>query len=146
MGIDGTDGLSLSDNLLSLLLGLDLEGVVLLNSLDEGLSGSGLSDVLNSNMNSLGDDSSIVTLVHNNTDGVGSHIEDSAGFSVVVLVGHTLMNGSISNHINVVSDLVDGEVLGEGGSSVLLEIFGEKISGSCSNTMRVYHFFIPTLI
>ena len=83
---------SLSNNLLSFLLGSDLEGIVGLYSLDESKSGLGFSNVFNSDTDSLWDNSSIVELVNNDTDGVSGNIVNSSGFTMVELVWHTLVD------------------------------------------------------
>lgn len=65
----GQSGLSLSDELNTLLLGLLLSGVVGLNALDESLVASTLADMLNSNVDSLAELLSTVNLGDLNTDG-----------------------------------------------------------------------------
>merc|ERR1719454_2134946 len=61
-------------------------------------------------MNPLGNNSTINKLVDNDTDGVGSDIEYFTSLTVVELVGHTLVDGTISNDINVVTLFVIDEV------------------------------------
>ena len=116
---------SLGDDFLSFFLGGDLEGVVLLDSLDESLSRSGLSDMLDSDTDSLWDDSSIDQLVDNDTDGDSGDVENSSGLSVVELVWNTLMDGSIGDDINVISNFVVDEISVEWSSSMLLVRFRE---------------------
>ena len=110
VSFSGSNGGSLSDELLSLLLGFDLGKIVSLHSLDEGNAGLGFSDMLDSHVDSLGDDSTINKLVDNDTDGMGSNIEDLTSLSVVEFVGHTLVDGTISDDINVVSNFVIDEI------------------------------------
>lgn len=141
VGIDWLDRKSLGDDFLSFFLGGNLEGVVLLDSLDESLSRSGLSDMLNSDTDPLWDNSSIDLLVDNDTDGDSGDVENSSGLSVVELVWHTLMDGTIGDDINVISNFVVDEISVEWSSSMLLVRFREKISSSCSLTVRMYHFY-----
>merc|ERR1712048_597181 len=61
-------------------------------------------------MDSLGNNSTINKLVNNDTDGMSSDIEDFTSLTVVVLVGHTLVDGTISNDVNVITLLVIDEV------------------------------------
>ena len=63
----GSTGLSFGGDDLSVLSGLSLNLIVLLNSFDESISASGLSQVLNSHINSLGDDSVSDQFINNNS-------------------------------------------------------------------------------
>ena len=107
----GLDGSSLGIGLwLLILLSLFLKGIVLFNSGDESNTGLRLSDVLDSHVDSLGDNSSIDGLVDNDTDGMSSNIEDSTSLTMVELVRHTLVDGTVGNDINVVTHLVVDKV------------------------------------
>ena len=134
VGSRWSNWLSLGNDLLSGFLSLNLEDIVGLNSCDESKSALRFSEMVDSNVASLWDDSSVDSLVNNNTDCVTSHVENSACFTVIVLMWHTFMDGTISNDIDVVSDLVVGEVLGEWYGTVLLAWLSEKISSSSSYT------------
>ena len=79
--------------------------------------------MLNSNVDSLLDDSAIDALVDNNTDGLCSHVENTTGLTVVELVWHTLVDGTVGQDIDVVADLENDEVSLEWSSSVLLVWF-----------------------
>ncbi len=102
-GLSGELVDSLCVDLDSLDFGLSLFGVILSDSSLEGLSALGLSDVLNSDVDSLRNDFASVLLVDHETDGVLGHIEDSSGHTVIELMGHTLVDGTISDNIDVVS-------------------------------------------
>jgi|TARA_B110000305_G_C19297827_1_gene567554 hypothetical protein len=128
------DWLSLGDNLLSGFLSLNLEGIVGLNSCDESKSALRFSEMVDSNVASLWDDSSVDELVKNDTAGMSGDVENSSGFTVIELVWHTLVDGTVSNNIDVISNLESGEVSLEWDSTVLLVGLGKKISSSCSNT------------
>ena len=107
----GLDGSSLGIGLwLLFLLSLFLKGIVLFNSGDESNTGLRLSDVLDSHVDSLGNNSSVDGLVDNDTDGMSSDIEDSTSLTVVELVRHTLVDGTVGNDINVVTHLVVDKV------------------------------------
>ena len=59
--------------------------------------------MLNSKVDSLGNNSVSDLFVKNNTNRVGVNVEDSSGSSVIVFVGHSLVNGTISYDVNKVS-------------------------------------------
>jgi len=122
------------------LLGLGDSGVVGDDSVKETLSRLGVSDVLNSEVDSLGDDSSVVLLVDDNTDGLSRDVEHSTGGSVVDLVGHTLLEGTITLDVDDVSLVVVGEVGLQANDSLLSEVLGEHVSGTPTSTFRVGHF------
>ena len=128
----GEEGDTLSVDLLATLGGLLLEGVVPLDTLDESLTGEGLADVLNADVEALGDNAGVHTLVNNDTNGLPGHVEDSAGLSVVELAGHTALDGTVGDNINDVVLFVDSHQLAELGSSVLLVGNREQITGARS--------------
>ena len=77
--------------------------------------------MFNSDMDSLWDDSSIVHLVDNDSEGVCGDVENLTSLSVVVLVWHTLVDGSVDDDINVISNSVGDEISLEWSSTVLFE-------------------------
>ena len=76
--------------------------------------------MLDSDVDSLWDDSSIVVFVDDNTDGMGSDVEDTSGLTVVELMWHTLVDGTVNDDIDVVTNFVHEEILREWSSSMLL--------------------------
>jgi len=122
VGLAGLEVDSLGVDLHAIPLGLSLLGVILANSSLEGLTALRSADMLNSDVNSLGDDSASVLLVDDDTDGVLGHIENATSLTMVELVRHALVDGTIGDHIDEVvlpvslHDLgqVDGTVLSEG--------------------------------
>ena len=60
-------------------------------------------------MDSLLHDPSSHTLVDLNTDGALGDVPDTASLSVVVLVGHTLVDGAIGLDINDVANLEENK-------------------------------------
>jgi len=121
-------------------LGLFLGGLVGANASLEGLTGGGHAGVLDTDVNTLGDDAVSNALVHDDTEGVLGHVEDSAGLTVVELVGHTSLDRTVSDDIDVITLLVDDEVLAQGDNTMLSERLAEQISGASSKTETVGHF------
>ena len=99
---------SLCADLLTSFLGISLEGVVLSYSFPEGFIAARLAHMLNSDMDSLGNDLFSDLFVHNDTNGMLIHVKYSTGSSVVELVGHTLVDATVSNDINEISLSVGG--------------------------------------
>ena len=120
-------------------LGVSLGCVIGAHAGLEGLTAGGHADVLNTNVDALGNDTATDLLVANDTDGVLGHVEDLAGLSVVELVGHTSLDGTIGEDVNEVTLLVGDEVLAEGRHAVLSESSREEISRASSETEAVGH-------
>ena len=121
-------------------LGVSLLLIVFTNTCLEGLAAGGHANVLDTHVDALGDNAVSNALVNNDTDSMRGHVEDLASLSVVKLVGHTSLDGTISNDINEISFAVRDEVLAEGRHTVLSESFAEKISRASSKTETVGHF------
>jgi len=90
--------------------------------------------VVSTDVNSLGDDSISELLVDDDTDRSGVNVEDSTSLSVIKVVGHTLLDCCINNDIDVVTDSVASEGLGDTDSTVLSEALGILGSSSCPET------------
>lgn len=67
------------------------------------------------------------------------HIEDAASLSVVVLVGHALLEGTIALDVNNITLLVHLEEGGEVLNSVLLEFASEEVAGAAAVTFGIDH-------
>ena len=135
------EGNSLGVDLHARLLGLSLLGVVLAHSSLEGLTALAAADMLNSDMNSLGDDSASVLLVDDDTDGVLGHIENTTGLTVVELVRHALVNGAVGNNIDEVTLSVGLHDLGKVDGPVLSEGLREEVSSSGSVSVAMGHLY-----
>ena len=92
VGLLGLLRKSLGEDLDTLGLCLSLLGVILAHSSLEGLTALTSANMLDSDVNSLGDDSTSVLLVDDNSDGVLGHIKNAAGLTVVELVRHALVD------------------------------------------------------
>merc|ERR1712221_12641 len=76
----------------------------------EIISTFGMFYVLNSEIDSLGDDSVSQLFVDNDSNSSSCHIEYSSCFPMVVLVWHSFVNVSISFHINDITHFVRFQV------------------------------------
>jgi len=140
-GLSRLEGNSLGVDLDTSGLGLSLLGVVLSHSSLEGFTALTSADMLNSDVNSLGDDSASVLLVDDNTDGVLGNIEDATGLSMIEFVGHTLVDGTVSNNVNEVTLLVSLHDLRQMNWTMLSEGLREEVSGSRSVSVTVRHLY-----
>ena len=129
-------------DLTSCLVGSDLLGVVFLSSLNELNVALGGAHVLNANVDSLGEDAVLHLLVNLNTNGARSHVPNATSTTVVVLVGHTLVNGTVALDVDLLTGLVDVQVSLTLQRSVSTEISSEQISGVSSVTKGVRHLEI----
>jgi hypothetical protein len=114
--------------------------VVFTDAVEELDSGSRQFQVLNANVNPLGDNSLSDLLVDNDSDGSGVDVEDGTSSTVVVLVRHALVDSAINDDVDDVSELEAGEGIGDVNGSVLLESFSEFMSGSSFVSVTVGHF------
>ena len=103
-------------------------------ALEDFLLALGVTDVLDSNMNTLFDDASVDQLVDTDSDSRLGDIEDDSGASVVSLVGHTLVDGWIGKDVDVVSDLDVHQVLAQVNGAVLPEFLGKHVARARSGS------------
>lgn len=94
----------------------------------------GLSHVLDTNMNTLFDNSAIDQFIDTYTHRRLGHVKDNARASVVSLEGHTLVNGWIGVNIDIVAHLDFHQVLRQWDHSVRPERFGEHVARTRSHT------------
>ena len=132
---------SLCEYLGALGLGLSLQSVISADSDLESFAASTSADMLNSDVNSLGDDSASVLLVDDHSYCMLSNIENTAGLSVVELEGHALVDAAVSNDINEVAFLVRLHDLRKVHGAMLSEGLGEEVSGSGSVSVTVRHLY-----
>mmetsp|Transcript_3040 Transcript_3040/g.3375 ORF Transcript_3040/g.3375 Transcript_3040/m.3375 type:complete len:92 (-) Transcript_3040:72-347(-) len=85
--------------------------------------------MLNPHMNPLLQNPSIDKLVDSDSNGTLGHVKDNSGTTVVVFVGHTLVDGGVGEDVDVVTDFDLEEVLGEVDGTVLAEFFGKHVPG-----------------
>ena len=75
-------------------LGLCLLDLVGVDSVEEVLPALGVLDVLQADVDALGQDLATHALVDHHTHGALGHVEHTPGLAVVGLVGHALLEGS----------------------------------------------------
>ena len=131
-------GHSLQAHLLSVLGALDR--VVLLHTVQVLESALGRTNVVDLDVDSLLDDAVSDLLVHLHTHSSLRHIEHHTGASMVTLEGHTLVDGSVGNDVNVVSILVASHVRGERNHSVVAELSLEHVTSASTITVSVRHY------
>ena len=102
---------SLCVNLDSLCLGFSLFSVICKNTINESLSALRLAYMFNANVNALWQNATTDTFVNDNTNGMLCYVKDSTSLTVVEFVWNTLLNGTISHDINIVSLSVVSEQL-----------------------------------
>lgn len=112
VSLTGHAGLTLQVEVDALLLGLALLLGVLLDTLDEVLTGTGVLDVLDADVDALLHVAVADNLVEEDTDGGLGHVVDDTGLSVESLVGHTRF------HVSAIRPFshIDGETGGSGMS------------------------------
>ena len=92
-------------------------------------------DVLDADIETLADKTVGDELVELDADGTLLDAPDTAGATVVELVGHALVDGAVHLDVDVVADLVGAEVGGKAGKTVLAEVTS-KLS-TCAGTLTV---------
>ena len=90
-------------------------------------------------MNTLLDDTSVNKLVNTYSYSGLGYIENDSGTSVVMLVGHTPVDGGVGEDINVITNLYLHHVLRKGGKSVLTELLGKHVPGTGAGSEGVRH-------
>ncbi len=97
MGFQRVLGVTLAvGSLLAGLLCLPLHHLVGLDTVKEILAALAVFDVLDADRDALGEDATLHSLVHDDTDGVLCHVEHTASLSVVGLVWHSLLEGAVA--------------------------------------------------
>jgi hypothetical protein len=134
VGASGLGGLSLQLHLLALGLGLLLQGGVGLDSVQELLATGRVLDVLDSQVDSLLDVSVADNLVDDDANGRLGDVVHDTGLTVVVFVGHTLLDGTVGLDVDNVADTVGLQVGGEGNGTMLLEVTLEGVASTGSVT------------
>jgi len=110
--ISGHNGLSLQMHVDALLLCLTLLDGVLLHTVQKLVSGSGVRDVFDPDVNALLDIAVADTPVDNDTDRGFGYVINHARLAVVDLVGHTLLHSTVDLDIDNVTNTILLQVSG----------------------------------
>lgn len=116
----------------ALLLGLTLLDGVLLHTVQKLVSGPGVRDVFDTDVNALLDVAVADTLVDNDTDRGFGYIINHARLAVVDLVGHTLLHSTVDFDIDNVTNTILLQVSGHRNKATFPEAAREGIPGARS--------------
>jgi hypothetical protein len=100
---------------------------------------SGSLDVLHTDVDALADDAVAHLLVHLNTNSTRSNVPNTTSLTVVVLVGHTLVNLTGALDIDNITELEVNHVGGQMGGSMFAKGHGEHMTSARAQTKRVWH-------
>lgn len=131
--------MSLELNVNLLLLRLLPEPLVLFDALKEVVPALGVTQVLDTHVDPLGDNASTHPLVHDHSQGMCRHVEHTAGLAVIDFVRHTLLHSTISLDVHDIADLIRLHVRRQGDGSMLAELAREQVPRATSITFRVSH-------
>ena len=123
-----------------LLVSLSLQLLVALDAVKELIAALRGLDMLDSDVDALLQLLVADDFVDLNTDGTAGDVEHNTSAAVVVLVGHTLVDSTISLDVYVVTDLHVTQVSGQGRKTALAEVLGEHVAGASTVTVGVRHF------
>jgi len=101
--------------------GSSLDSLVGLDALQEVLVALALLDVLDADVDALGDDAVADALVDDDADGARRNVPDATGAAMVELVRHALVDGAVGLDINKVADLVVHKVGRQMRQTILTE-------------------------
>ena len=90
--------------------------------------------MLDTDVNSLFNDSSIDKLVDTDTNGCLGDVKDNSGTSMVELVWHTPVDGGVGKDIYVVAHLDAHQVLGHVDGSMLAKFLREHVARTRPNS------------
>ncbi len=129
-----TEGLSLQLNKLALSLGILQSSSVFLDTTEEICSALGVLNVFNTDIDTLFHITVSDLLVEDDTDGGLGDVVDDTSLALVVLVRHTLLDGTVDIDVDDITNTVGDHVSGELGWTMFSELAREKVSSSGSET------------
>ncbi len=113
--------ISLQGNFYSSLTGVGLGNLVALKSIKEISTALGVADVFDSDVHPLLDDTTVHLLVDLDSNSVGGNVVDNTSTTMVILVRHTGLDGSVGLDVDVVTELEEPHVVGHVEDSLLSE-------------------------
>lgn len=136
---DGESGLTTKLNGLALGSSLSTLHLVGLHTVQEVLTALGVLDMLDTDVDALLHVTVANNLVNQDTDRGLSDVVDDTSLTVVVLVGHTLLDSTIDLDVDNVADLVGLQVRGQTDLTMLSVSTLEKVARTSSDTVGVRH-------
>eukprot|EP00960_Hanusia_phi_P023478 692844-Hanusia_phi.AAC.1 len=130
----GTQRQSAQLPLTSCPLGLGLDLLVAGHASLELVLALGELHMLNAHMNALADHTTLNLLVHHNAEGPLGNVPHTASATVVVAVGHALVDSSVDLDVDIVAELVGGQVCGHAGKTLLAEGLLEHVARVAPNS------------
>lgn len=130
---------SLQVNLVSRLARFVLGSFVLLLASQNFLLALGLSDMLDTDMNTFLNDTSIDELVYTYTNRRLGNVENNSCTSMISLVGHTLMNSGVGKDVDIITDLDFHQVLRQMNGTMLTVLLGEHMARTRPESKGVRH-------
>ncbi len=140
MGLAGLLRLSFEEaavQLDALLLSVTPQLFIAFYSQEEIVTALGGLHVLDAYVDTLGEDSVSDLLVDDDSNSVWGHVEDTPSSAVVGLVWHTLLEGTATLDVDVVSSLVDMEESGKWLNTLLAEVTREHVPRTATVTRCV---------
>ena len=138
MSLAGLLGHTLELDTDALLTGLELLLAGLLDTVDEVKTALGVTDVLDTDSETLLDVTVADGLLDDHTDGALGDVEHDTGLAVVPLVGQAL-GGAVAHNVDDVTDLVGLQVDGHRDDTVSLEVPRERVTGSAAKSTTLTH-------
>jgi len=130
----------------AVLLALTTSSVVALHTVQEVLATAGMSDVFGSDADFLLLDSVPDWLGDDHAQRPVGHVENAPSPTVVVLVRHASVDGSIGLDVDNVSDLVDLEQRGDRRHSILAKGPSEHVTRAAPISLGIRHFYEVGLV
>ena len=122
-------------------LGVGQGNSVVLDALQQVLTALAGNNMLDADVHALLNEAGANLLVDDDAQGALGDVEDDAGLSVVELVRHALLDGTVGLDVHIVADLVDVHVGAGTDHTVLAELAGKGITSARTITMRVSHYY-----
>jgi len=130
----------------AVLLALASGGVITLHAVQEILTTAGVTHVLSADANLLLFDAVAHRLGDDDAQGSVGNVENASSTTVVVLVGHAGVNGSIGFNVDDIADFVHLQKGRDGGHSILAEWAPEHVTSAAAVSLGIRHLSIPVII